>query len=182
MSAGYYLLWRAGSTVLLMASTSPSGQPSRKQSETSKSKQPGYWACAEFICSSWDTLKETKNKIFFKRRRTRQKTKSQRSTLPDSSPEYNWVPITSTAVIYIIAPLLKVIFLITIAGDNLHSFSICLFLLKHKKGETSWPKRLISSRLFTCKSKLKHIYLYPTLSRTLSSCMQICFFLNGCAF
>lgn len=34
--------WTAGSTVRLMASTSPSGQPSRKQSVTSKSKWPGF--------------------------------------------------------------------------------------------------------------------------------------------
>lgn len=34
--------WTAGSTVRLMASTNPRGQPSRKQSDTSKSKRPGF--------------------------------------------------------------------------------------------------------------------------------------------
>lgn len=34
--------WMAGSTVRLMASTNPRGQPSRKQSVTSKSKRPGF--------------------------------------------------------------------------------------------------------------------------------------------
>lgn len=38
----WFLPWTAGSTVRLMASTSPSGQPSRKQSVTSKSKWPGF--------------------------------------------------------------------------------------------------------------------------------------------
>ncbi len=33
--------WTAGSTVRLIASTNPRGQPSRKQSDTSKSKRPG---------------------------------------------------------------------------------------------------------------------------------------------
>lgn len=34
--------WTAGNTVRLMASTSPSGQPNRKQSDTSKSNRPGF--------------------------------------------------------------------------------------------------------------------------------------------
>lgn len=36
------LPWTAGSTVRLMANTRPSGQPSRKQSDTSKSNRPGF--------------------------------------------------------------------------------------------------------------------------------------------
>lgn len=38
----WLLPWTAGSTVRLMASTRPSGQPSRKQSDTSKSNRPGF--------------------------------------------------------------------------------------------------------------------------------------------
>lgn len=49
-----------------MASTSPSGQPSKKQSETSKSKQPGLRAGEELLCSSWGKLATKGKEAFYK--------------------------------------------------------------------------------------------------------------------